>query len=188
MSLLAGWICTTLIVSLLFLIEFGALEQSYWLKLFSPIVFLIIGQIVHNFIFMRSQKYKSAKAIKEQDFTNYQLGIALQQQGALDMALDKFLNCTPNKSLLTPLYSLGLEYERKRQYSKALNVYSHMESINADYLDIKKRKQNINQVSKNSNLNVFTTNQHGQDLIQTCLLYTSPSPRDATLSRMPSSA
>ena len=27
-----------------------------------------------------------------------------------------------------------------------------------------------------------------QDLINICLLYTSPSPRDATLSRMPSSA
>ena len=27
-----------------------------------------------------------------------------------------------------------------------------------------------------------------EDLIETCLLYTSPSPRDATLSRMPSSA
>ena len=26
------------------------------------------------------------------------------------------------------------------------------------------------------------------DIIKTCLLYTSPSPRDATLSRMPSSA
>ena len=29
---------------------------------------------------------------------------------------------------------------------------------------------------------------HGLDNIQACLLYTSPSPRDATLSRMPSSA
>ena len=29
-------------------------------------------------------------------------------------------------------------------------------------------------------------NPHGHDLV--CLLYTSPSPRDATLSRMPSSA
>ena len=28
----------------------------------------------------------------------------------------------------------------------------------------------------------------GYDLLRTCLLYTSPSPRDATLSRMPSSA
>ena len=28
----------------------------------------------------------------------------------------------------------------------------------------------------------------GADSLHTCLLYTSPSPRDATLSRMPSSA
>ena len=31
-------------------------------------------------------------------------------------------------------------------------------------------------------------NWKGQGDITTCLLYTSPSPRDATLSRMPSSA
>ena len=31
------------------------------------------------------------------------------------------------------------------------------------------------------------TKKHGQG-VETCLLYTSPSPRDATLSRMPSSA
>ena len=30
--------------------------------------------------------------------------------------------------------------------------------------------------------------QHGHGRIEDCLLYTSPSPRDATLSRMPSSA
>ena len=36
---------------------------------------------------------------------------------------------------------------------------------------------------------VLTTgSQFSQMLQQTCLLYTSPSPRDATLSRMPSSA
>ena len=31
-------------------------------------------------------------------------------------------------------------------------------------------------------------NQQDRDMIASCLLYTSPSPRDATLSRMPSSA
>ena len=30
--------------------------------------------------------------------------------------------------------------------------------------------------------------ENANTLIETCLLYTSPSPRDATLSRMPSSA
>ena len=37
--------------------------------------------------------------------------------------------------------------------------------------------------------NVSETRENGQVMVtQTCLLYTSPSPRDATLSRMPSSA
>ena len=36
----------------------------------------------------------------------------------------------------------------------------------------------------------FTTDEMDKlaDLLKNCLLYTSPSPRDATLSRMPSSA
>ena len=39
-----------------------------------------------------------------------------------------------------------------------------------------------------SNPSVSAMNMMGQQSYQICLLYTSPSPRDATLSRMPSSA
>ena len=39
-----------------------------------------------------------------------------------------------------------------------------------------------------SNLKIVTTKTPTKDNIKDCLLYTSPSPRDATLSRMPSSA
>ena len=34
----------------------------------------------------------------------------------------------------------------------------------------------------------FVVGERDRELLETCLLYTSPSPRDATLSRMPSSA
>ena len=52
----------------------------------------------------------------------------------------------------------------------------------------------LNKSLINSNLNSFASSpedsveiyQNGQDII--CLLYTSPSPRDNTTSRMPSSA
>ena len=37
-------------------------------------------------------------------------------------------------------------------------------------------------------LHLKATGATTMDLVQSCLLYTSPSPRDATLSRMPSSA
>ena len=40
----------------------------------------------------------------------------------------------------------------------------------------------------NDNVEDLFTNKLNFDLHSSCLLYTSPSPRDATLSRMPSSA
>ena len=43
-------------------------------------------------------------------------------------------------------------------------------------------------LSDTLNIGVFVTNESDIDGYETCLLYTSPSPRDATLSRMPSSA
>ena len=36
--------------------------------------------------------------------------------------------------------------------------------------------------------NTFSTTRHNMNSINSCLLYTSPSPRDRTRSRMPSSA
>ena len=43
-------------------------------------------------------------------------------------------------------------------------------------------------VSAMDALHRFESDEDEFDVILTCLLYTSPSPRDATLSRMPSSA
>ena len=43
-------------------------------------------------------------------------------------------------------------------------------------------------VTNAKEFNIGRTANIGADVTTTCLLYTSPSPRDATLSRMPSSA
>ena len=50
-----------------------------------------------------------------------------------------------------------------------------------------KNKSTINRRLHN-NLLIAEINFRRNQLFDTCLLYTSPSPRDATLSRMPSSA
>ena len=43
-------------------------------------------------------------------------------------------------------------------------------------------------LSKKHHVDLFEREDHFGGHSHTCLLYTSPSPRDATLSRMPSSA
>ena len=56
------------------------------------------------------------------------------------------------------------------------------------YIEAKNKTAQIEHEATTSKIGedqIFYCNQRG---IDTCLLYTSPSPRDATLSRMPSSA
>ena len=48
--------------------------------------------------------------------------------------------------------------------------------------------EKLNRKAKNPELDVTAVSVHACAHIPNCLLYTSPSPRDATLSRMPSSA
>ena len=50
------------------------------------------------------------------------------------------------------------------------------------------REEGITTVLINSNPATIMTDSDIADKVYICLLYTSPSPRDATLSRMPSSA
>ena len=61
--------------------------------------------------------------------------------------------------------------------------FSQLPTFQYVYAKINSKAQSTYQVFGNPNLNPKTTVQY-----EFCLLYTSPSPRDATLSRMPSSA
>ena len=63
-----------------------------------------------------------------------------------------------------------------------LNLYSAVEAIKAFQDSLKKSKGSVVLFSTVAAQRGFTNHS----II--CLLYTSPSPRDATLSRMPSSA
>ena len=54
-----------------------------------------------------------------------------------------------------------------------------------------RRTEDVREFMENNNIpvdNVDISPQSGNVMFRFCLLYTSPSPRDATLSRMPSSA
>jgi serine/threonine-protein kinase len=59
---------------------------------------------------------------KESIETNRMLGLSLQSQGLLDLAFEKFRKVPLDDAVKDVVYNLGLDYERKRMYNKAVAV------------------------------------------------------------------
>jgi len=133
------------IVSLLLLImltgtnQFLLINHAMWLQIMAPTVLLVSGYILlisKRYLMTERGKFRSEQASAE---SNRTLGLAYQQQGQLDMALDKFRQCPMDDNMLEPLYNLARDFERKRQFNKATSVYEYMAEYQAAYKDIKHR-------------------------------------------------
>ena len=88
---------------------------------------------------------------------------------------------TLHNDLLDGIYKVAVEPERFRELTQIWGGYlSELDGKEYSELtsDFSQLEEHLNQAS--SILDMVETSS--------CLLYTSPSPRDATLSRMPSSA
>lgn len=113
--------------------------HTWWLQLMMPAFLLFIGHLVlttKRFLVTEKGKEKSDAESAE---SNRMLGLAHQGKGDLDMAYACFRKCNMDESILDLLYNLGLDFERKRQFNKAVSVYQYMTEHDAGYRDVKDR-------------------------------------------------
>ncbi len=134
---------------LLLLIEFGLLSASAtWLEFVFPAALLVIGHLAlttKRFLMTEAGKLKSDEESAE---TNRMMGLALQGQGQLDMAFDRFRRVPFTDALMDNLNNLALDFERKRQFNKAQAVYEHMASYDKNHKDLQiklKRAKNLSE-------------------------------------------
>jgi eukaryotic-like serine/threonine-protein kinase len=77
------------------------------------------------------------------------LGLAFQMQGQLDMAMDKFRKLRVDESVLDLIYNLALDFERKRQFHKAVAAYDYILGHDAGFRDSAERKNRAAQAEQN---------------------------------------
>lgn len=137
-----------LLVALL-AIEFGLLSASAtWIQLVLPATALVLshlGLTTKRFLMTEAGKVKSDEESAE---TNRMMGLALQGQGQLDMAFDRFRRVPLNDAVMGNLYSLALDFERKRQFNKAESVYQHMIAFDKGYKDIQTKLNRAKNLSE----------------------------------------
>lgn len=136
-------VSTLLLLAVLLGTEFGLLSgAALWLKLVFPATLLLIGHLAlttKRFLMTEAAEADKLKPDEESAETNRMMGLALQGQGQLDMAFDRFRRVPMAEAVLGDLYSLALDFERKRQFDKAEAVYEYMATYNKDYKDIKSK-------------------------------------------------
>jgi serine/threonine-protein kinase len=129
--------------------EFGLLAgASVWLQLVLPATVLLIGHLAlttKRFLITEAGK---VKADEESAETNRMMGLALQGQGQLDAAFDRFQRVPLNDEVLANMYNLALDFERKRQFNKAQAVYEHMAAFNPKYKDLQTKLNRAKNLSE----------------------------------------
>ena len=79
--------------------------------------------------------------------TSKMLGLSFQGQGMLDLAFEKFRACPLDEQIADLLYNLGLDFERKRQYNKAVAVYEYVGTKFKDYKDTASKLETLKKAS-----------------------------------------
>lgn len=144
-----GFIVTAIILVALLATHFGLMTSSgMWLQLMLPATLLAVGHILlttKRFLMTERGKEKSDAEGAE---SNRMLGLAFQQQGQLDMAFDKFRKCPVDEQLLENLYSLGLDFERRRQFNKAESCFMYIGKHDPKFKDVGERMQRAKAMSE----------------------------------------
>ncbi|WP_298930548.1 CHASE2 domain-containing serine/threonine-protein kinase [uncultured Ramlibacter sp.] len=129
--------------------EFVLLSSAaLWLKLVFPAALLVIGHLAlttKRFLVAEAGKLKSDDESAE---TNRMMGLALQGQGQLDMAFDRFRRVPMSDAVMENLYNLALDFERKRQFNKAQAVYEHMAAWNKGFKDLQSKLNRAKNLSE----------------------------------------
>lgn len=140
-----GLAVSALFALLLFNVElFTMLLHSTWIPLMAPLSALLAGHAVLGG--KRAVLNTVAEFQADLSEANRQLGEAHRARGELDEAFRRLRRCTPDDATLDSIYSLGLDYERRRRFAQAIEAFSHCRRRRDNYRDVGERIQRNEQL------------------------------------------
>ncbi len=138
---------------------------AIWLPTVLPAAALLAGHLAlttRRFLVTEAGK---VRADAESAETNRMMGLALQGQGQLDLAFDRFRRVPASPELVANLKHLALDYERKRQFNKTQAVYEHLAHLGASDTELQERLQRARQLSETVLLGVGAAHPGGSLLL-----------------------
>ena len=134
-----------------------------WMKITYPVLLTILGYVAVTTLSFFITETARDKVEGESAEVNRMLGLSFQNQGQLDMAFDKFRRVPVDDGMKDILFNLGLDYERKRMFNKAVSVYQYIRDHDENYRDIKEKIKKLNAASETMIFGLGTGASHAED-------------------------
>ncbi len=115
--------------------------KGIWWPTINILLLMLIGQLV-VYVYTSGQALLNS-LFKQQQTAWFQLGNYQYEKGDYETAITSLLKCGADDGALADLYEVGLNFERKRQYDRALQVYTEISDRRKNHKDIQKRIQSI---------------------------------------------
>lgn len=165
--LVAAVVSLALFAGLLLAEFLGLTLAKTWVALVLPALLLLTGYLVlttKRFLVAEEQQVFANEQSSE---ANRMMGVTLQSQGRLDEAFDRFRKAKPDEALMDNVYSLALDFERKRQFSKSQMAYEFIAKYDADYKDIQKKINRAKSLTETSLLGLANAHAGGTMVLDT---------------------
>lgn len=122
------------------------LLQGIWWPTINILLLMVLGQL-GVYIYLSGKELLNG-LIGKQHQAWFELGHYQFQKGDYDAAISSLLKSHGREDALADLYDIGLSFERKRQYDRALNVYAEINQRQKNYKDIEKRLKSMSGFSE----------------------------------------
>lgn len=141
-----AYLVSLLMIIVMLVMQFALLiTKGQWISFVLLYAYLVAGHIV---VFLkRNNDYKLNHLRLQAHEALWHLGQYQFEKGDHDKALYSLLKCKPTEDVLDKMYEIGLGYERRREYDKALQLYSEINIRHKDFKDVSKRLESLTNVS-----------------------------------------
>ncbi|MGE5841906.1 MAG: CHASE2 domain-containing serine/threonine-protein kinase [Deltaproteobacteria bacterium] len=126
----------------------GFLLLGKW-EMWFRLSYVLIGLLVIYAAVSLYQALIRVKMSRESIEANRLLGLNFQRQGLLDLALEKFRRLPLDGETKDLIYNLGLDYEQRRLFNKAVSVYEYV-NRGGGFRDLDTRITKLREVGKSS--------------------------------------
>jgi len=123
--------------------------HGVWWPTINLLLLLFAGQLA-VYVYVSGQQLLN-HLLDKQYAAWWQLGHYQYLKGDYETAISNLLKCHADEAVLDDLYEIALNFERKRQYERALQLYSEMHARNKHYKDVERRLKSISGLSDSRN-------------------------------------